>query len=57
VATNYGHGVSCERIEAIEAVHPVPDEASDRAAKRTLDMVMTGPTRTNVNDFRAILGK
>ena len=27
VVTRYGHGVDCQRIEVIEASHPVPDEA------------------------------
>ena len=27
VVTRYGHGVPCERIEMVEAAHPVPDAA------------------------------
>ena len=27
VVTRYGHAVPCERIEIVEAAHPVPDEA------------------------------
>ncbi len=36
VVTRYGHGVPCERIEAVEAAHPVPDEAGQKAAARML---------------------
>ncbi len=32
VATRYGHGVPCERIEIVEAAHPVPDAAGEAAA-------------------------
>lgn len=39
VVTRYGHAVPCERIEVIEAAHPVPDEAGLKAAKRLLDAV------------------
>ncbi|UTY60132.1 glycerate kinase [Massilia sp. erpn] len=39
VVTRYGHGAPCERIEVVEAAHPVPDEAGHRAAQRMLDMV------------------
>jgi glycerate 2-kinase len=39
VVTRYGHGLPCERIEVVEAAHPVPDEAGRRAAQRMLDMV------------------
>ena len=27
VVTRYGYGAPCERIEIVEAAHPVPDEA------------------------------
>ncbi|UCV12377.1 glycerate kinase [Dechloromonas denitrificans] len=37
VITRYGHGVPCERIEIVEAAHPVPDAAGERAAARILD--------------------
>jgi glycerate 2-kinase len=30
--TRYGHGVPCERIEIVEAAHPVPDAAGEAAA-------------------------
>jgi glycerate 2-kinase len=36
VVTRYGHGVPCERIEVVEAAHPVPDERSLEAAGRIL---------------------
>lgn len=39
VVTRYGHGVDCQRIEVIEAAHPVPDEAGRRAAARMMEMV------------------
>ncbi|TFW00452.1 glycerate kinase, partial [Oxalobacteraceae bacterium OM1] len=39
VVTRYGHGADCQRIEVVEAAHPVPDEAGRRAAARMLDMV------------------
>src|SRR4051812_21489814 len=39
VVTRYGHGVPCRRIEIVEAAHPVPDEAGQRAAEQILAMV------------------
>jgi hydroxypyruvate reductase len=36
VVTRYGYRVPCERIEIVEAAHPVPDEAGEHAAKRML---------------------
>jgi hydroxypyruvate reductase len=39
VVTRYDYGVPCERIEIVEAAHPVPDEAGYCAARRMLDMV------------------
>ncbi len=36
VLTRYGHAVSCDRIEIVEASHPVPDAAGERAAQRIL---------------------
>jgi len=39
VVTRYGHAVPCERIEIVEASHPVPDENGHRAASRMLEMV------------------
>jgi len=37
VVTRYAHGLPCTRIEVIEAGHPVPDEAGERAAARILE--------------------
>jgi len=39
VVTRYGYAVPCERIEIVEASHPVPDAAGMRAAQRMLDLV------------------
>jgi len=39
VVTRYGHGVPCQRIEVIEAAHPVPDAAGAQAAERILRSV------------------
>ncbi|HEU4777857.1 MAG TPA: glycerate kinase [Telluria sp.] len=39
VVTRYGHGAPTERIEVMEAGHPVPDAASARAAERMLALV------------------
>ena len=39
VVTRYGYATPCERIEIIEAAHPVPDEAGLTASRRLLDMV------------------
>jgi hydroxypyruvate reductase len=39
VVTRYGHSVPCERIEVIEAAHPVPDAAGTAAAERILARV------------------
>jgi glycerate 2-kinase len=39
VITRYGHGVPCERIEVVEAAHPVPDAAGVAAAARVLALV------------------
>jgi hydroxypyruvate reductase len=38
VVTRHGHGVPCERIEIVEASHPVPDAAGQAAAQRILDL-------------------
>jgi len=40
IVTRYGYGAPCDRLEVIEAAHPVPDEAGLVAAKRLLDMVL-----------------
>ncbi|MFL6706674.1 MAG: DUF4147 domain-containing protein, partial [Massilia sp.] len=39
VVTRYGYGAACERIEIVEAAHPVPDAAGMAAAERILAMV------------------
>ncbi|MBV2093276.1 MAG: glycerate kinase [Candidatus Thiodiazotropha sp.] len=44
VITRYDHGVPLERIELVEAAHPVPDEAGRQAARRILEMALAlGP--------------
>jgi hydroxypyruvate reductase len=39
VVTRYGHAVPTQRIEVIEASHPVPDANSERGARRLLELV------------------
>jgi hydroxypyruvate reductase len=39
VVTRYGYAVPCERIEIVEAAHPVPDTAGLHAAQRMLELV------------------
>lgn len=39
VITRYGHSVDCDHIEIVEAAHPVPDEAGQKAAARLLELV------------------
>lgn len=39
VVTRYEHGAHCERIEVIEAAHPVPDDAGERVGRRMLELV------------------
>jgi glycerate 2-kinase len=39
VVTRYGYAVPCERIEIVEAAHPVPDAAGLHAAERMLRLV------------------
>ena len=39
VVTRYGYAVPCERIEIVEAAHPVPDAAGREAAGRMLARV------------------
>jgi glycerate 2-kinase len=36
VVTRHGHAVACDRIEIVEASHPVPDPAGEAAARRIL---------------------
>jgi glycerate 2-kinase len=38
VVTRYGHGLPCQRIEVVEASHPVPDAAGQQVARRILAM-------------------
>jgi glycerate 2-kinase len=39
VITRHGYGVACQRIDVIEASHPVPDATGMDAARRILDAV------------------
>ncbi|WP_326541204.1 glycerate kinase type-2 family protein [Pseudorhodoferax sp.] len=39
VVTRYGHGVPCQRIQIVEAAHPVPDAAGLAAAQQIMSMV------------------
>ncbi|MCF6121464.1 glycerate kinase [Mesorhizobium muleiense] len=39
VVTRYGYGAICQRIEIIEAAHPVPDAAGLEASRRLLEKV------------------
>ncbi len=39
VVTRYGHSVPTERIEVVEASHPVPDTAGVEAARRIMKLV------------------
>ena len=39
VVTRYGYAVPCQRIEIVEAAHPVPDAAGLTASRRILDLV------------------
>lgn len=44
VVTRHGHAVPTRRIEVVEAAHPVPDAASEQAARRILALVQdAGP--------------
>ena len=38
VVTRYGHSVACDRVEVLEASHPVPDEAGQAAAARIMGL-------------------
>ncbi|MGI9508303.1 MAG: glycerate kinase type-2 family protein [Geminicoccaceae bacterium] len=38
IVTRYGHAAPCDRIEVVEAAHPVPDEAGRSAAARILKL-------------------
>jgi glycerate 2-kinase len=37
VITRYAHGLPTQRLQVVEAGHPVPDEAGERAAERILE--------------------
>jgi glycerate 2-kinase len=39
VVTRYGYAVPCQRIEIVEAAHPVPDQAGLDAARRIMELV------------------
>lgn len=39
VVTRHGYAVACERIEIVEAAHPVPDACGAEAARRMMAMV------------------
>ncbi len=41
VVTRYGHAAPCERIEIVEAAHPVPDQAGHAAAARIRTLVQS----------------
>ncbi len=40
VITRYAHGLPLKRIRCVEAGHPVPDQAGERAAQEILDAVL-----------------
>ena len=47
VVTRYGYAVPCQRIEIVEAAHPVPDAAGLAAAERLLALAQSlGPEDT-----------
>lgn len=47
VVTRYGHALPCERIQVLEAAHPVPDAGGHVAAQRILHSVQgLGPQDT-----------
>lgn len=39
VVTSYGHGAACDKIEVVEAAHPVPDAVGETVAKRIMALV------------------
>ena len=39
VVTRYGHAVPCSRVQVVQASHPVPDAAGERAARRILELM------------------
>jgi glycerate 2-kinase len=38
VVTRYGHGAPTRHVEVVEAAHPVPDAAGEKAARRILEL-------------------
>ncbi|WP_025132323.1 glycerate kinase [Pseudomonas sp. PH1b] len=48
VVTRYGHGAPCNKIEVVEAAHPVPDAAGLAVAKRVLELVSNLSERDRV---------
>ncbi|MVW75582.1 glycerate kinase type-2 family protein [Pseudomonas xionganensis] len=38
IVTRYEHGANCQKIEVVEAAHPVPDDAGERVARRVLEL-------------------
>ena len=41
VVTCYGHDMPCNKIEVVQASHPVPDRAGEKTAQRILNLVST----------------
>jgi hydroxypyruvate reductase len=41
VVTRYGHDLPCNKIEVVQASHPVPDNVGEKTAQRILDLVST----------------
>jgi hydroxypyruvate reductase len=39
VVTRYGHDLPCEKIEVVQASHPVPDNIGEVTAQRIFDLV------------------
>ena len=54
VLTRYGHALPCERVEILEASHPVPDDAGERAARRILEIVGRKKTHQLANHREAV---
>ena len=54
VVTRYGHAVTCDGVEIVEAGHPVPDEAGRHAARRILNLA-EGLFRPLVSDMTLFL--
>jgi len=43
IVTRYGYAVPCERIEVLEAAHPVPDESGLLASERLMAARRSAP--------------